>query len=159
MSDIVVPIHIINLASNYKNKSDFRYNCNSSFLLAKENKWIDVLFPPKEKIISEPKPKLSIQDCISIAKNYNTITDLRNNNNRVYNLIHKYKCTYQAFSHMSNPAKKWTLELCHAEALKYTNKKDFYTHSQPAYVCASKYKWINTICSHMSKNNEKLKPI
>ena len=64
---MTIPQNVIDQAQQYKTKSDFRYNCNSLFLLAKENKWLDTLFPPIEK---EPKSHRFIitkQDCIDLA--------------------------------------------------------------------------------------------
>ena len=144
-----IPINIVEQAQLCKSKSDFRNNYNYSFLLAKENKWLDTLFPPVVKSISEPKSVLTKEHCIEIAKQFNSKKELITANPAVYNKIYKLHWCDDAFSHMTHASQKWTLELCQIEASKYSTKKEFKQYNLPAYIAAYKYKWVDTICQHM----------
>ena len=146
-----IPEHILEQARQCNSKSDFREKFNYTFLLAKENNWLDTLFPPDDKLANS-KPILTKEQCIEIAQQFTTIKDLNQAFPHVYNKIHKSKWANTCFNHMIRYSTyNWTLELCQAEASKYQTKKEFRQNNRPAYLVAYKNNWLDIICQHMIK--------
>ena len=153
---MTIPTHIIEKDSKYNSKAEFRLHSNYSFLLAKENNWLDTLFPPDNKILTDSLSILTKEYCQTISQQFTTIKDLNQAFPHVYNKIHKSKWANTCFNHMVRYSTyNWTKKLCQDEALKYSTKKDFKQNNPSAYLAAYKNKWINTICQHMVNPSQK----
>lgn len=134
----------------YQNRIDFLRNSCGAYSAAYKNKWLDdICIHMKEN--RKPPNYWSYERCKNEVLKYKSFSELRLNNETVYNIIFKSNWTElcKHFIRINKPNNYWTYERCKEESLKYKNRIEFCRNSGSAYNKAARMKWLNSICEHM----------
>jgi len=143
---------LIEEASSYKHRIDFKKGSTGAYAAAKRMKILDVVCAHMTKPKSSCKKWF--KDNVAVeAKKYKSRSEFRTNANGAYSAarIDGYlECVCQ---HMVKPIKISafsTIESAKNEASKYKTRTEFYKGSSGAYDIARKNGWLDSICEHMT---------
>lgn len=143
-------------SSKYKNRYQLKKNNCSAFNAAKKLNLLDILYPIKCEFRNIA---YTIEEVISIAKKYNTKSELKEANPYVYRYICKNNLNIKTITnlpeHISSEKdphnKKWYEENLRIEALKYKTRSEFQKNSGGAYEAAVNLKIKDDICTTMGE--------
>lgn len=102
------------------------------------------------------------ENCLEEARKYQYRSQLKKENNTVYNKLCRNGWLEDACSHMEykcKPVNYWTIERCKEVAKKYKTKKEFETLDKSVYVTCVRNNWIDDVCGDMEIAGNRFKRI
>lgn len=143
---------LIEEASIYKHRIDFKKGSTGAYAAAKRMKILDVVCAHMTKPKSSCKKWF--KDNVAVeAKKYKSRSEFRKNANGAYSAARIDGYLENVCQHMVKPIKIpafSTIESAKKEASKYQTRTEFYKGSAGAYEIARRNNWLDDICEHMT---------
>jgi hypothetical protein len=124
---------VMDVASNYTHKNEFRLGSRRAYETAKREGWYDEV----TSHMIDDNEKWTPEKVIEMVKSYNSRNEVKTKNPKLYSAILRLNLQDTAYEHMGEPKKsggfQWDLKTLQDEISKYDNIKDFREFSPNAY--------------------------
>ena len=136
-------------AAKFNTVKDFRKNSHSAFVTAHR---LGIVKDITSHMESSRKPRLSKEEVLERAKQFQHRVDFRDGDPRAYNSALGHKIMAEACAHMTRKKigpRIWTIEKVKEEAKKYDSRSAFQRGCVSAYAVAYRRGILDEVCAHM----------
>lgn len=137
----------LEVANNFKTRTDFQKGCRGAYAAAYRNKWLDEICSHMERPTS-PNKYWTIERCQEEALKYATKKDFQKGSSGAYNTARKMGMLDVICQHMpktNKPLGYWTKERCLNEAKKNKSMSEFRKNCPSAFIISWRNGWIDEI--------------